>query len=92
MMNDLGAGLAGRHDGRILREDFRHEPAEGLRGLAFVLKLAFFLNVFAVEDSDGVVMTLDVHISVGCWPAFRRACDDYLASFMMTKYVLPLSS
>ena len=91
MMNDLGAGLAGRHDGRILREDFRHEPAEGLRGLAFVLKLAFFLNVFAVEDSHDGMVSLDVHI----WMMARfrgPVVDDYLASFMMTKYVLPLSS
>lgn len=53
MIDDLSAGLAGRHDDRILCEDFRHEPAEGLRCFAFVQKLALFLNVFSVEDSDG---------------------------------------
>lgn len=85
MMNDLGAGLAGRHDDWIFRKDFSHEPSESLRCFAFVQKLALFLNVFAVEDSDGLVMSLDVHIAVGCRPAFRRAGDDYLASFMTTK-------
>lgn len=53
MIDDLGAGLAGRHDGRILCEDFSHEAPESLRCFAFVLEFALFLNVFAVEDSDG---------------------------------------
>lgn len=53
VMDDLGAGLAGRHDGRILCEDFSHEAPESLRCFAFVLEFALFLNVFAVEDSDG---------------------------------------
>jgi len=52
VIDDLCTGLAGRHDGRILREDFRHEPSECLRCFAFVRKFAFFLNVFAVEDAD----------------------------------------
>lgn len=53
MIDDLSAGLAGRHDDRVFGEDFRHEPSEGLRCFAFVQKLALFLNVFSVEDSDG---------------------------------------
>lgn len=52
MIDDLSAGLAGCHDDRILCEDFSHEAPKGLRGFAFVRKFAFFLNVFAVEDSD----------------------------------------
>lgn len=52
MMNDLGAGLAGRHDDRVFGENLIHEPSECLRCFAFVQKLAFFLNVLAVEDSD----------------------------------------
>lgn len=91
VIDDLGTGLAGRHDDRILCEDFRHEPSECLRCFAFVQKLALFLNVFAVEDADDGMLSLDVHV----WMMARSRgpmIDDYLASFMTTKYVFPLSS